>query len=169
LNSKKEKAISDQSIVRILVVDDFAPWRRFVSTIARREPRWHVISEASDGLEAVQKAKELTPDLILLDINLPKLSGIGAASQIRKVAPNSKILFVSTCASWEIAVKALDTGASGYVIKVDAGKELAKAVEAVSQGKRYISIRLKGCIPADLTDTQAPDRLVRGEGLAWPD
>jgi DNA-binding NarL/FixJ family response regulator len=156
LNSKKDKVISDQSIVRILVVDDFAPWRRFVSTIARRELGWHVISEASDGLEAVQKAEELTRDLILMDINLPKLSGIEAASQIRKVAPNSKILFVSTYASWEIAERALDTGASGYVIKVDAGKELAKAVEAVLQGKRYISIGLKGCIPADPVDTQAP-------------
>lgn len=64
----------------------------------------------------MQKAEELTPDLILLDINLPKLSGIEAASQIRKVAPNSKILFVSTYTSWEIAERALDTGASGYVI-----------------------------------------------------
>jgi CheY-like chemotaxis protein len=116
----------------------------------------------------VQKAEELTPDRILLDINLSKLSGIEAASQIRKVAPNSKILFVSTYASWEIAERALDTGASGYVIKVDAGKELAKAVEAVFQGKWYINIRLKGCIPADPVDTQVPDRLVRSEGLAWP-
>jgi DNA-binding NarL/FixJ family response regulator len=158
-NSKQEEAISNQFIVRILVVDDFVPWRRFVSTIAQREPRWHVISEASDGLEAVQKAEKLTPDLILLDISLPKLSGIEAARQIRKVAPNSKILFVSTNASWEIAEGALDTGASGYVVKADAGNELVKAVEALFRGKRYISSRLKGCPSAD------PGRC---EGLAWP-
>jgi CheY-like chemotaxis protein len=78
----------------------FAPWRHFVSTIAQIEPGWHVISEASDGLEAVQKAEELTPDLILVDISLPRLNGIEAARQIRKVAPESKILFVSTYASW---------------------------------------------------------------------
>jgi DNA-binding NarL/FixJ family response regulator len=167
-NSKQEEAISNQSVIRILVVDDFAPWRRFVSTIARIEPGWHVISEASDGLEAVQKAEELTPDLILLDISLPKLSGIEAARQIRKVAPNSKILFVSTYASWEIAEGALDTGATGYVVKEDAGNELAKAVEAVFQGKRYISSRLKGCTSADPEDTQATDPLARSEGLAWP-
>ena len=165
MNSNQEKAISNQSIVRILVVDDFAPWRRFVSTIAQIEPGWHVICEASDGLEAVQKAEELTPDLILLDIRLPKLSGIEAAKQIRKVAPNSKILFVSTYASWEIAEGALDTGANGYVVKSDAGQELAKAVEAVFQSKRYISSTLKGCTNAD---TQAPGGLGRSEGLAWP-
>jgi DNA-binding NarL/FixJ family response regulator len=163
LNSKQEKAISNQSIVRILVVDDFAPWRRFVSAIAQKEPGWHVICEAFDGLEAVQKAEELTPDLILLDIGLPKLNGIEAARQIRKVAPNCKILFMSTHSSWEIVEAALGTGASGYVVKVDAGNELAKAVEAIFRGKRYISRRLKRRIAADAEDTQTPDRLRRSE------
>lgn len=167
MNSKQEKAIGNQSIVRILVVDDFAPWRHFVSTIAQITPGWHVIGEASDGLEAVQKAEELTPDLILLDISLPMLNGIEAARQIRKVAPNSKILFVSTYASREIAEGALDTGADGYLVKADAG-ELAKAVEAVFQGKRYISTRLKGCTSADAEDTQTPDRLDPSECLALP-
>jgi DNA-binding NarL/FixJ family response regulator len=153
LNCKQEKAISYQSVVRILVVDDFEPWRRFVSTIAQIEPGWHVIGEASDGLEAVQKAEEFRPDLIVLDIELPKLSGIEAAKQICKVAPNSKILFVSTYSSREIAEEALDTGASGYVIKADAGKELAKAVVAVFEGKRYISSRLQGYTSADPGDT----------------
>jgi DNA-binding NarL/FixJ family response regulator len=168
LHSKQEKAISNQSIVRILVVDDFARWRRFVSATAQIEPGWHVISEAADGLEAVQKAEELTPDLILLDISLPKLSGIEAARQIRKVAPSSKIIFLSTYASWEIAEGAFDTGASGYVVKADAEKELVRAVKAVFQGKRYISSRLKECISAGPEDTQAPDRLDRSKGLARP-
>jgi MEDS: MEthanogen/methylotroph, DcmR Sensory domain/Response regulator receiver domain len=97
-----------------------------------------------------------------MDINLPKLSGIEAARQIRKVTPNSKILFVSTDNSLEIVEAALDTGASGYVVKMDAGKELAKAVKAVFQGKRYVSGR--GVIPAGTEDTHAPDR----EVLAWP-
>ena len=83
LNSKQEKGINQQSIIRILVVDDFAPWRRFVSTIAQIEPGWHVISEAADGLEAVRKAEELTPDLILLDISLPRLNS-SEAWEIRR-------------------------------------------------------------------------------------
>jgi DNA-binding NarL/FixJ family response regulator len=167
-NSKQEEAISDQSTLRILVVDDFESWRRAVSRIVRTQPGWQVITEASDGLEAVQKAEELKPDLIFLDISLPKLSGIEAARQIRKVAPNSKIIFVSTYASWEIAERALDTGASGYVVKENTGNELVKAVEAVLMGKRYISRRLKGCASADREDTQDSARLGRSEGLAWP-
>jgi DNA-binding NarL/FixJ family response regulator len=165
-NPKQERAISNQSIIRILVVDDFESWRRALSRIARMEPGWHVISEASDGLEAVRKAEELKPDLILLDNGLPKLSGIEAAIQIRKVAPGSKILFVSADASWEIAEIALDTGASGYVVKEDVGNELAKAVEAVFQGKLYISSRLKRCAPGNPQDTQASDRLGRSESPA---
>ena len=149
-------------------MDDFEHWRRFVSTIAQIEPGWLFIGEASDGLEAVQKAEELTPDLILLAISLPKLSGIEAARQIRKVSPNSKILFGRAHASWEIAEGALDTGAGGYVIKVDVGKELAKAVVAVFEGKRYISRGLEGYTSADPGDTQAPDRLGDSEGFGWP-
>jgi CheY-like chemotaxis protein len=114
-----------------------------------------VVCEASDGLEAVQKAQELTPDLILLDIGLPKLNGIEAARQIRKLAPNSTILFLSANSSLDIVEEALRAGASGYVVKSDARSELLSAVQAVIQGKRFVSSRLKGCILVE--DTQASD------------
>jgi hypothetical protein len=84
------------------------------------------------------------------------------------LAASSKILFVSAYDDLDIVEVALDTGASGCVVKSDAGNELAKAVEAVFQGKRYISSRLKGRSSVDPKDTQAPDRLGRSEGLAWP-
>jgi len=143
----------NQGTMRILVVDDFAAWRQFVCSILEKEARWHVVSEASDGLEAVLKAQELTPDLILLDIGLPKLSGIEAARRIREVAPNSKILCVSTHADFDFVEQALATGASGYVLKAYAGSELVPAMEAVFQGKRFVSSRLKGLISAGAEDS----------------
>ncbi len=77
------------------MVDDFEPFRRLVVSMLQKQPELQIIYEASDGSEAVQKAEELQPDLILLDIGLPKLNGIEAARRIRKLSPGSKILFVS--------------------------------------------------------------------------
>ena len=133
----------------ILVVDDYEPWRRFVSTTLQKQPKLQVIGEALDGLEAVQKAQQLQPDLILLDIGLPTLNGIEAARRIREVSPKSKILFLSENRTWDIAEEALRTGAGGYVIKSDAAGELLPAVEAVLKGKRFVSASLAG---NDLTD-----------------
>lgn len=130
------------SPVRVLVADDFAPWRRLLHTLLRDKPELQVICEVSDGLEAVQKADELQPDLILLDIGLPMLNGIEAARRIRKLAPNSKILFVSENYSMDIARETMAAGACAYVIKSDAGSELMLAVDAAFLGKRFISARL---------------------------
>ncbi|PYU10201.1 MAG: hypothetical protein DMG37_21100, partial [Acidobacteria bacterium] len=107
------------------MADDFVPWRRFVSSvILPKKPGWHIVCEASDGEEAIKKAEEFRPDMILLDISLPKLNGIDAARQIGKIAPESKILFLSAFDSQEVVEEALNTGASGYVVKLDAASEL---------------------------------------------
>jgi CheY-like chemotaxis protein len=103
-----------------------------------------VICVASDGLEAVQKAEELQPDLILLDIGLPSLNGIEVARQIRKLSPKSKILFLSQESSAEMVQGALGTGAQGYVVKSDAGSELLEGVNAVLRGERFVSGRFSG-------------------------
>jgi CheY-like chemotaxis protein len=108
---------------------------------------WRVVSEASDGLEAVQKAREFAPDVILLDIGLPKLNGLDAARQVRLVAPDSRILFLSANNLPDIVEAALNTGASGYVLKLVAVSELVAAVKAVSQGKRFVSNRIEGLSP----------------------
>jgi DNA-binding NarL/FixJ family response regulator len=139
-----QKAGGTGKSVRVLVVDDYEPWRRFVSTTLQTQPELQVIGEAVDGLEAIQKAQELQPDLILLDIGLPTLNGIEAARRIRVVSPTSKILFVSENRSRDIAEEALRTGASGYVVKSDAGGELLPALEAVLKGKRFVSASLMG-------------------------
>jgi DNA-binding NarL/FixJ family response regulator len=128
----------------ILAVDDFEPWRQFVCSTLWKQPQFRNILEVSDGLDAVQKAEELQPDLILLDIGLPSLNGIEAARRIRIVAPNSKILFLTENYDPDIAAEALRTGARGYVVKTDAERELLTAVEAVMAGKRFVSQRLLG-------------------------
>jgi DNA-binding NarL/FixJ family response regulator len=98
-----------------------------------------VIGEVSDGLEAVQKALDLQPDLILLDIGLPSLDGIEAARRIRKLAPASKIIFVTQESSVDVVQVAVDLGANGYVVKAQAGRDLVAAVEAVLSGKSFFS------------------------------
>jgi DNA-binding NarL/FixJ family response regulator len=129
------------SVIRILVVDDFGPWRRFVALALQKHSHLQIVFEASDGLQAVQKAEELQPDLILLDIGLPMLNGIEAARRIRSLAPNAKILFLSENDSSDIAEAALNTGAKGYVIKSDAGRELLPAIRAVLEGEQFVSAR----------------------------
>jgi DNA-binding NarL/FixJ family response regulator len=100
-----------------------------------------VIGVASDGLEAIQKAEELQPDLILLDIGLPSLDGIEVARQIRKFSPKSKILFVSQESDADVVQEALGTGAQGYVLKIDAGSDLLEGVNAVLRGERFVGNR----------------------------
>ncbi|MGA9964889.1 MAG: response regulator transcription factor [Terriglobales bacterium] len=145
--------------IRILVVDDFEPFRMFVLSVFSKTSEFQIICEASDGLEAVEKAEELKPDLILLDIGLPKLNGIQAARQIRKLAPSSKILFLSQESSADVAQEALDVGAMGYVVKAHAGSELLAAVEAVCQGRRFVSVGLSGGCLTNSTNSQPLDCL----------
>jgi DNA-binding NarL/FixJ family response regulator len=124
------------------VADDFAPWRRFVIAKLRENRNSRIVGVAADGLEAIQKAGELQPDLILLDIRLPKITGIVAARRIRNVAPKSKILFLSYAFDSDVALAALSENGHGYLVKSDARYELAAAVEAVMQGKKFVSCRL---------------------------
>jgi DNA-binding NarL/FixJ family response regulator len=133
-----------ESSIRVLVIDDYEPWRRFACTTLLKQLEVRVVGEVSDGLEAVQQAKELQPDLILLDIGLPTLNGIEAARRIREVSPASKVLFVSENRSPGTAEEALSTGAGGYVVKSDAASDLLPAIKAVLSGKRFISASLAG-------------------------
>lgn len=116
-----------------------------------------MVGEASDGLEAVQKSEELQPDLIVLDIGLPSLNGIEAARRIRNLAPKSKILFLSQESSADVVQEALNSGALGYLIKTQAGSELLSAVDAVLQGREFLSSGFSGNDFTRATDTQAPD------------
>ena len=123
------------------MVEDFARWRHFVIAKLSENHDMRIVGAVSDGLEAVLKAAEMQPDLILLDVGLPKLNGIEAAQRICKVAPKSKILFLSQEIDAEVARVALTYG-HGYVLKSDAGNELFVAIEVVMQGEKFVSLRL---------------------------
>ncbi|MFY9843861.1 MAG: response regulator transcription factor [Terriglobales bacterium] len=131
--------IDTMSVVRILVVEDFAPFRRFITSTVEKLPNLQVICEVADGLEAVEKAEELKPDLILLDLGLPTLNGIAVARRIRKIAPESKIIFVTQESSADVVQEALSSGAWGYVLKARAGIDLLAAVEAVLKNTQFVS------------------------------
>jgi DNA-binding NarL/FixJ family response regulator len=146
----------ETSSVRALVVDDYEPFRRFICSTLRKRPELQIVGEVSDGLEAVQRAEELRPDLIVLDIGLPSLNGIEAARRIRKLSPKSKILFISQESSADVVQEALALGALGYVVKAHAGSDLLPAVGAVLGGRQFVSGGLSGHRFTDATDPQAP-------------
>jgi two-component system nitrate/nitrite response regulator NarL len=127
------------SAVRILLVEDFEPLRNLIRAILEQNPALRIVAEAGDGLEAVQKAADLKPDLILLDVSLPLLNGFDAARLIRKLAPDSKILFVSQDFSASTAKEATNPGAFGCVAKSRAATDLLPAIAAVLLGNTFFS------------------------------
>jgi DNA-binding NarL/FixJ family response regulator len=130
------------SVIRILVVDDHEVVRRAICSLLSNDPTLDVVSQTADGEQAIVKAGELRPDLILLDISLPGISGIEAARRIPDVSPNSQIIFLSQHDSLQMVQNALNVGGHGYVAKTDAGTELLKAIRTVSEGKRFVSQRI---------------------------
>jgi DNA-binding NarL/FixJ family response regulator len=123
----------------VLLAEDHAAFRRILSSILQNRPNTRIVCEVADGLEAVARASELRPDLILLDIGLPHFDGLEAARHIRELSPQSKVLFVTQESSAEIVAEALRVGAKGYVVKSDAGSELLIAVESVLRGEWFLS------------------------------
>jgi DNA-binding NarL/FixJ family response regulator len=124
---------------KILIVDDFEEYRVFLQSTLQKSSEFHTIWQAADGLEAVRQAEALQPDLVLLDIGLPRVNGIEAARRIQKVSPNSKILFVSQEFSQVVVEQTLLLGAHGYLWKSDTTRELLLAVHEVLQGRQFVS------------------------------
>ena len=146
--------------IRIVVVEDYEPFRRFIRSAVQNRPKMQVICEVADGLTAVEKAQELRPDLILLDIGLPELNGIEAARRILKHSPKSKILFVSQELAIDVVQECLSTSASGYIIKADAGSELLTGIDAVLGGEMFVSSKaIQLCGPQGSSFPVMADRL----------
>ena len=127
-NAKTRRMASTTSV---LIVDDVAQWRSQVCKLLENQLGWKVVAEACDGVQAIQMTAELSPDLVLLDIGMPVLSGLEAAKQIQQISPKSKIVFLTQERDADVRSAALDTGAHGYVLKANAGSELLPTLTAV--------------------------------------
>jgi len=134
--------------VKILVVEDHPGFRDLICTALRQDEDFEIV-EAADGLEAVQKAEDQLPDLILLDVNLPKLHGFEVAKEVRKLAPSARVLFMSQEMSPEIVRKALSLGVYGYIQKMSAATDLVPAIDAALAGQRFVSSSVAFLEPVD--------------------
>lgn len=145
-----------KSTTGVLVVEDFGPFRSFIRSLLGANANLQVVGEACDGQDAVEKAQRLKPGVILMDISLPGLDGLEATRQIREFAPSSKIVFVTQEDSVEVVQEAFRLGASGYIVKKQAGKDLLPGLSAVLQGQRFVSSGLNG---NGLATTKGPDKV----------
>ena len=134
----------EHSAIRVLLVEDFTPYRTFIRSLLGGNGYFEVVGEASDGLEAIQIAQQLGPDVILMDIGLPKLNGLDAARRIRELLPASKIVFLTQEAGDEVVQEAFRIGALGYIQKDQAGADLLEVLKTTLGNGRFRSRRLAG-------------------------
>ena len=134
---------------RVLVVDDFKAFREWIRLKLKTHGHFLVVDEAANAREAIQKARQLTPDLILLDISLPDMNGLDAHQELHRAVPSARVLFLSGCDDRAIVRRALSNGVEGYLLKADANRELVPAMRAVVAGKRFVSSRLRTTTDAD--------------------
>jgi DNA-binding NarL/FixJ family response regulator len=158
--------ISAGKKLRILIADDHELVRRGIRGLLRAQRVWKVAGEAANGREAVEKAKKLRPDVIILDIGMPNLDGLEATRQIREVAPNTEILILTMHESNQMVRRVLEAGARGYVLKSDLAGHLIKAVKGVLKGKVYLTpkvseIVLKGFLNTEIESKRAESSQVR--------
>lgn len=141
------------SFIRVLTVDDSPPWQLYILKSLETESDLKIVAQVGDGLEAVQEAAKLCPDIIVMDLGLPCINGLEATRRIRSVSPNSKVLFLSEHRSQGFIDAAFEAGASGYVLKSDAASDLVAGIRAIVEKKEYVSRSLRrdrGSNPSDI-------------------
>ena len=135
--------------IRILIADDFPLFRKGVREFLESQPGYEIVGEAATGLEAVAKAKQLRPHLVILDISMPELNGVEATRQILTEVPETEVLVLTLHESEDLVHKVLWAGARGYVLKSEAESALLEAVEAVSQHRAFFGSKVAAMVLED--------------------
>jgi len=133
-------------MLRLLVADDHEIVRRGLQALLKTQPGWEVCAEAANGREAVEKAKALKPDIVILDLAMPELNGLEATRQIRKAVPEAEVIILTMHESEQVIREVLDAGARGYILKSDAGRDLVAAVEAVSRKVPFFTSKVASLV-----------------------
>ena len=129
--------------IRILVVDDFPQWQRFLRTKLESERNLRIIAVANNGLDGVQQAAELQPDLVLMDLSMPVMNGLDATRRIRKISPGTRIIFLTENPHRDLVLAAFEAGACGYILKSDSAADLVPGIRAVLENSRFVSASLR--------------------------
>jgi DNA-binding NarL/FixJ family response regulator len=138
--------------LRILIADDHEVVRRGLGTLLKTHEGWEICGEARDGREAVEMAKQMKPDVVILDIGMPNLNGLAAARQLAQQDPNQKIIILTLTDSDQVIREALDAGARGFVLKSDAARDLVSAVEALQRNRMFFTPRVNDMVLAGFLD-----------------
>jgi DNA-binding NarL/FixJ family response regulator len=141
--------------LRILIADDHEVVRRGLSSLLQAQAGWEVVAEAADGREAVEKAKQLKPDFVILDIGMPNLNGLAATRQLAQYDPTCKIIVLTITDSDQVIREALDAGARGFVLKSDAVRDLVSAIEALQRGQMFFTPRVNEMVLAGFLEKGA--------------
>ncbi|HXW91448.1 MAG TPA: response regulator transcription factor [Terriglobales bacterium] len=131
---------------RILVADDHEVVRKGLVALLQQQPNWEVCGEAGDGREAVEKTRELRPDVLILDIGMPSLNGLEATRQILKLNPQARVLILTLHDSDQVVRDVLNAGARGFLLKSDAARDLVAAVEALRRDKTYFTSKVAAMV-----------------------
>src|SRR5277367_3101359 len=138
--------------LRILIADDHEVVRRGLVTLLQSHEGWEICGEAMDGRAAVEKAKQLKPDVVIIDIGMPSLNGLAATRQLTQLDPHCKVIVLTITDSDEVIREALDAGARGFVLKSDAARDLVSAVEALQRNRMFFTPRVNDMVLAGFLD-----------------
>ena len=178
MTANERRPLMPARTIRILIADDHEIVRRGLRRLLESRTEWSVVGEASNGNQAVEKAIELHPDLVLLDVGMPELNGLEATRRIREILPQTEVLVLSVSDSEQVIRQALASGARGYLVKSDAGGELIAAIEAALRHESFLSPSIRqpqilaasGCEdPANLTARERETAQLLSEGLSNKD